>query len=139
MFPIHRILHPTTFDSSDEALGTACSLAQDYRAELIILHAVPLAAVMYGPPSESYLDHVLQELRCMRPDDPKVLVEHLVVEGDAAAQILKVAADSRCALIVMGTHGRTGVDRLLNGSVAEAVIRGASCPVLTVKEVDKGR
>jgi nucleotide-binding universal stress UspA family protein len=60
-------------------------------------------------------------------------LEHRLVEGDAATVILQVATEIKCDLIVMGTHGRTGLSRLLMGSVAEQVVRNASCPVLTVK------
>jgi nucleotide-binding universal stress UspA family protein len=56
-----------------------------------------------------------------------------VVEGNAAPEILRVAEESHCDVIVLGTHGRTGLARLLLGSVAEQVVRRASCPVLMVK------
>ena len=56
-----------------------------------------------------------------------------VHEGDPATQIVRVAQETRCDLIVLGTHGRTGLGRLLMGSVAEQVLRKAPCPVLTVK------
>jgi nucleotide-binding universal stress UspA family protein len=70
---------------------------------------------------------------------PEVLVEHRLREGDAAEEILQVADDVGADLIVMGTHGRTGLGRLLMGSVAEAVLRRASCPVLTVRAALPGR
>jgi nucleotide-binding universal stress UspA family protein len=54
-------------------------------------------------------------------------------EGDPATEILRIAQECKCDLIVMGTHGRTGVARLLMGSVAEHVVRKAECPVLVVK------
>jgi nucleotide-binding universal stress UspA family protein len=57
----------------------------------------------------------------------------LVIAAHPAAEILLVAQEIRCDLIVMGTHGRTGLGRMLSGSVAEEVLRRASCPVLTVK------
>jgi nucleotide-binding universal stress UspA family protein len=56
-----------------------------------------------------------------------------VRDGDTAAEILRAATDAGCDLIVMGTHGRTGLGRLLMGSVAEQVVRKAPCPVVTVK------
>src|SRR5439155_22269948 len=64
---------------------------------------------------------------------PGVLAERRLEEGDEAAQILRVADEAHANLIVMGTHGRTGLSRLLMGSVAEQVLRKATCPVLTVK------
>jgi nucleotide-binding universal stress UspA family protein len=63
----------------------------------------------------------------------KTRVETRLEDGDAAEVILRVAEEVRCDLIVMGTHGRSGLGRLLMGSVAEAVMRKARCPILTVK------
>src|SRR5262249_59188485 len=68
-----------------------------------------------------------------RPPDPPVPVEYLVREGDPVAEILRAARARDCDLIVMGTHGRTGLRRLLLGSVAEGVMRKAPCPVLTAR------
>jgi nucleotide-binding universal stress UspA family protein len=134
MFPMRTILHPTDFsDSANCALQLACSLARQHNAQVVILHVVPLPAVMYGPPPENYLDHLLDKLCHMKPSEPEARVQHLVVEGDAATEILRVAGQVRCDLIVMGTHGRRGLGRLLLGSVAERVVRQASCPVMTVK------
>jgi nucleotide-binding universal stress UspA family protein len=64
---------------------------------------------------------------------PGVPIEHRVEEGDAARTILRIAGEINADLIVMGTHGRTGLSRLLMGSVAEQVVRKAPCAVLTVK------
>jgi nucleotide-binding universal stress UspA family protein len=134
MLPIRRILVPIDWsEPSDEAFRLAASLAREHAAELLVLYVVPLAAVMYGPPPESYLEHLLEELRRVRPSDPKVRARYLLVEGAPAAAILSAAGESHCDLIVMGTHGRRGLNRLLSGSVAEAVVRKAPCPVLTVK------
>ncbi|MEA5090002.1 universal stress protein [Solidesulfovibrio sp.] len=57
----------------------------------------------------------------------------LVVTGYPAEEILKVAVDRKADMIVMGTHGRTGIDRIIFGSVAEKVVKTAACPVLTIK------
>jgi len=134
MLPIRTILLPTDFsERSEYAFRLACSLARDYDALLVVLSVVPLPAVMYGPPPESYLDHLLKELCRIKPSDPKTRVQHLLVEGDPAAAILRAARETNCDLIVMGTHGRTGLNRLLVGSAAEQVLRKAPCPVLTVK------
>ena len=85
------------------------------------------------PPPTIDLEPLRERLQQLRPEDQKVLVEHLLVQGGAAEEILQVAQERKCDLIVMGTHGRTGLGRLLMGSVAEQVVRKASCPVLTVK------
>src|SRR5438105_11382148 len=62
-----------------------------------------------------------------------VRAERMLGRGDAAAEIIRVARELPADLIVMGTHGRTGIGRLLMGSVAEHVMRHAPCPVLTVR------
>jgi universal stress protein A len=100
---------------------------------LIVLNVVPLALILYGPPPEEYLDHLLEELHQIQVPEAKISVEHWLAEGNPAAAILKAASDSHCDLIVMGTHGRKGLGRLLLGSVAEQVVRLAPCPVLTVR------
>jgi len=68
-----------------------------------------------------------------QPSDPNIVVEHRVAEGDAPEEILRLAEAVQCDLIVMGTHGRTGLRRFLTGSVAEEVLRKATCPVLAAK------
>src|SRR5205814_2627344 len=74
-----------------------------------------------------------QELNRLAVPDGNVRAERRFEEGDAAGTILRVARELPADLIVMGTHGRTGLGRLLMGSVAEQVVRKASCPVMTVK------
>jgi nucleotide-binding universal stress UspA family protein len=69
----------------------------------------------------------------VKSDGAKIDIEHQLVEGDAATETLHVALEAGCDLIVMGAQGRTGLPRLLMGSVAEKIVRRASCPVLTVK------
>ena len=84
-------------------------------------------------PATIDLEPLRERLQQLRPEDPKILVEHRLVQGGGAEEILQVAQERKCDLIVMGTHGRTGLGRLLMGSVAEQVVRKAACPVLTVK------
>jgi len=120
-------------EPSIRAFQLAASLAQERDAQLVVLYVVPLPTVMYGPPPESYLGHLQKELLRIHPPDPKTRIQHLLSEGDPARAILQAARDNKCDLIVMGTHGRTGVNRLLMGSVAEEVARKAPCPVMTVK------
>jgi nucleotide-binding universal stress UspA family protein len=136
MLAIRTILHPTDFsDYSDYAFRLACSLAGDHGARLIVLHVaepMPVAGQEVLIPAFD-LEPLRERLQRLRPEDPKTPVEHRLVEGDAASEILRIAQETKCDLIVMGTHGRTGLGRLLMGSVAEQVVRKASCPVLTVK------
>jgi nucleotide-binding universal stress UspA family protein len=139
MIPIRTILHPTDFSGrSAAAFRLACSLARDHQAALVVLHVVTPEPVFldgpYVPPPPGHRAELLQRLHEVRPDRNNIPVEHRLVEGDPAVQINRLAAESRCDLIVLGTHGRTGLGRLLMGSVAEEVVRKAPCPVLTVKE-----
>ncbi len=142
MLTIDSILHPTDFStSSGYAFKLACSLARDHGSRLIMLHvAVTLGPelVTYGEAvsqrePEAYQAKLWADLRRLRPKDSTLRVEYQLAEGDPAAEIVRVAAETGCGLIVMGTHGRTGLKRLLMGSVAEQVMRQADCPVLTVK------
>ncbi len=131
MLPIQTILHPTDFsERSGHAFQLACSLARDRGARLIVLHAMPVPLVQE---KRLYREEMAGELNRLGAPDPQVRVEHRLEEGDPATQILRVAQETGSDLIVTGSHGRTGLDRLLMGSVAEQVVRRASCPVLTVK------
>jgi len=140
MLAIKMILHPTDFsERSDFAFGLACALARDYGARLHVLHVgsgpvmVPVEGIV-PPEPERYQDELTAKLHEMRAEAPDIPVEHqLLFVGDPAAEILRVAQAINSDLIVMGTHGRTGLGRLLMGSVAEQVVRKAACPVLTVK------
>jgi nucleotide-binding universal stress UspA family protein len=139
MLPIRTVLHPSDFSgASQPAFELACALARDYKAKLVLLHVTPPTRV-YAPdgiatpfPPEGEYDAQVQLAR-LRPEDPLVEVDHHVVEGDPADEILKAAATLHADVIVLGTHGNTGLTRLLVGSVAEHVMRKAPCPVLTVR------
>ena len=136
MLPIRTILHPTDFsDCSKHAFQFACSLARTYDARLVLLHvAVPLFADGMTPSptivDETSLRELLNELK---PADKNIPVDRCVLEGDPANEILNAVRRTRSDLIVMGTHGRTGLSRLLMGSVADQVVRKAPCPVLTLR------
>jgi nucleotide-binding universal stress UspA family protein len=140
MFPMATILHPTDFsERSGHAFRLACSLARDHGSRLVVLHIGQLLPISPGegvfPPLPwARQEELLGKLQQLRAQPPQVRMEtHLVFAGDPAAEILRFAQDIACDLIVMGTHGRTGLGRLLMGSVAEQVVRCASCPVLTVR------
>jgi nucleotide-binding universal stress UspA family protein len=139
MLPVRTILYPTDFsERSDAGFRLACALARDYDARLIVLHVVPTPAIVYlggvvPPEPDQTRQQLWDKLRLMRPDDPAITLEHRLVEGEPAPAILHLAEKLNCDLIVLGTHGRTGLGRFLMGSVAEQVLRRASCPVVTVK------
>jgi len=139
MLPIHTILHPTDFsDRSETAFHVACRLARDYGARLVVVHVKTsdlLGGEVYAMATNprEIRQELQGKLESIRPSDPSIPIEYLLKEGTSATEILRAAKDSHCDLIVMGTHGRTGIGRLLMGSVAEAVVRQAFCPVLTIK------
>jgi nucleotide-binding universal stress UspA family protein len=142
MWPIKTILHPTDFSNcSQDSFQFACSLARDHGARLVVLHvtALPdLAYQGYGTPgspllAKEYRAKVRQDLETLQPPDPQLGFERRLEEGDPVTEILRVAAEIDASLIVMGTHGQTGLQHLLMGSVAEQVVRKAPCPVLTLK------
>jgi nucleotide-binding universal stress UspA family protein len=139
MLPIQTILHPTDFsEHSSYAFRQACSLARDYGARLVVLHVAepPLAVsgegVLMLPPNFD-LEPIRKQLQRLESENPEIQMEHRLVQGYAAAEIMRAAAETKCDLIMMGTQGRTGMGRLLMGSVAEQIVRRAPCPVLTVK------
>lgn len=144
MLPIHTILYPTDFSPrSAHAFEVACALARDYEAKLVVAHVKAPPEVVYGevgilPPEPVEIRKGLQaDLARVRPPDANIPVEHRLLEGSAAEEIVKLAKEVGADLIVMGTHGRTGLSRLLLGSVAEVVLRRAPCPVLTVRGPSK--
>jgi quercetin dioxygenase-like cupin family protein len=90
------------------------------------------------PPANPLQPAEAQESWCGRftwpqPPDPGIRVEHRLAEGDSPAEILRLAQVLPADMIVMGSHGRTGIRRLLTGSVAEEVLRKATCPVLVIR------
>jgi universal stress protein A len=138
MLRIATILHPTDFSPrSEHAFHLACSLARDHGGRVIVLHVAEPPVVGYGgamtPPPEGDWNALDEKLREIQATDATVPVEHRLEEGDPITEILRTAQESKCDLIVMGTHGRTGLAHLLMGSVAEQVVRKATCPVLVVK------
>jgi universal stress protein A len=139
MLRIATILHPTDFSPlSEHAFHLACSLARDHGGQVIVLHVVepPVVApdgVMSPPPPGGVWGAIEDRLCQFRAPEPNVLVQHRLEEGTPTDMILCVAREVNCDLIVMGTHGRTGLAHLLMGSVAEQVVRKATCAVLVVK------
>ena len=143
---VRRILVPLDFsDASSAALAHAKELAQTYGAQLDLLHVIE--EVMYPSsygveavsiPTDEVVERVETALAGIARDD--IGYEHVTVQatpGYASTTILDYASDHDVDLIVIATHGRTGVDRLLLGSVAERVVRRASEPVFVVKPFGK--
>jgi universal stress protein A len=136
----HKILYPTDFsETGRHALELATSLARDRGATLVIVHVEepPMAyggGDLYYGVEEPSREELLKALGQVVPTDPAVPCVHKLMIGDPAEAILKLAQEDQVELIVMGTHGRRGLTRLLMGSVAEAVVRRAPCPVLTVRQ-----
>lgn len=139
MLPIRTILLPTDFsEHSQWALRLACALARDHSSELVLLSVVPTPVIVYGEgvvPDEPEQHRVEMENRLLRLPVPSFTgqLTRKIKEGDPATEILDTAREVNADLIIMGTHGRTGLARFLMGSVAEVVARKAGCPVLTVK------
>ncbi len=138
--PEKTIVFPTDFSTaSDAALTHAAALARQSGARLLIVHVEepPLAygggELYYGLPEPSS-ERILKMLEDVKPADPAVPFTHRLTMGDPAAEIVRIATDEQAEMIVLGTHGRTGLSRLLMGSVAEAIVRRAPCPVLIYRE-----
>ncbi|MGP0063664.1 MAG: universal stress protein [Isosphaeraceae bacterium] len=132
------ILHPTDFsENSEPALRVARHLARDLGARLILLHVAPFDIYVQEtavPVDLSlYREELEQTGRRVDGQDLKYPVETRLCQGEPADEIIRTAAELGNGLIVMGTHGRTGLSRLLFGSVAEFVLPRANCPVLAVK------
>jgi nucleotide-binding universal stress UspA family protein len=134
MIRVNHIIYPTDFSSyATQAYFHAVGLAETYRAALTILHVYNPAnntSALTGPAAKEYWKRQLEQVR---PSNTKIPVSHVFLEGDPATEIVGYAAEAGADVIVLGTHGRTGVDRLVMGSVAERVMREASCSVLVVK------
>ena len=137
-------VHPTDFDEpSKEAFQVALSLAAALGARVVVFHIVPHPAivtqdgrVILDPHNAEPID-LWAEYRTLQADTPKVPVQYAVVVGDKAkAKHLleeKIRELGEGVLLVMGSHGRRGISRLLWGSKAEEVVRECPCPVLVVK------
>lgn len=134
------ILCPVDFsDSSNAAVQYAAALTRDSGGRLILLHVVenPLAydsTFSIPSPTEKELEDDERHFHAIRPNLPDNACEHRSVQGDPAASIVRVAKEEQVDLIVVGTHGRTGLARMVMGSVAELVVRRAHCPVIAVKQ-----
>jgi len=145
MIEIQRILCPIDFsDCSRRALDHAIAIARWYKSAVTVLHVFPTAEaapvglrpVVFEPillsPAER--DKLLADTKAFAAAEsaPGISIQAAVREGHVAAEILEQVETTKTDLIVVGTHGRSGFQRLLLGSVAERILREARCPVMTV-------
>ncbi|HAY79285.1 MAG TPA: universal stress protein [Planctomycetaceae bacterium] len=134
-----RILVPTDFSEfSVAALEQASMLAREHDASLLIVYVNALTedttSAGVGTPSLAFdREYLAEEMRYFAPQDPAVEYSQHIVVGEPVTEIVAFSETRQVDMIVMGTHGRSGLGNLLIGSVAEGVVRHASCPVLTVR------
>ena len=135
MLRIRTILQPTDFsENSRNALQVACSLARDYGARLVVLHVAAIPAIEgYQAVDPAAIRNEAETLlNALEVPGDNVRAERQCVLGETVPELLRVAQEINADVIVVGTHGRTGLKHLLMGSVAEQVLRHAPCLVLTV-------
>jgi nucleotide-binding universal stress UspA family protein len=138
---IQHILVPMDFSpDAEQALEQAVALAQQFQARITLLHAIHLpvttevALTAYLSEMEASAQRGMETYQ-KRVADAGLPVETLVLVGVPYRRIIDTAADESADLIVMGTHGRTGVQHWMLGSVAERVVRLAPCPVLVTRKI----
>lgn len=152
MIPFKKILAPTDFsDASYEAMKSANELARHFDAVLYVIHVVPLVPVtpssmdpevfnvpLYQQGLQVSYNELLQKA-VNKWVSRETKVQHEVLHGNAANEIIRMADEEDMDLIVIATHGESGLGHFIFGSVTEKVVRMALCPVLTlrVKEEEK--
>ena len=143
---LRRILHATDFSAaSKRALDMAVEFAKQNKAELLLVHVL-VPHVAYPADTDADPEIYIELERSARRQAQssiaalvaklkraKVKATAVLLKGTAHGQIVRAAKNRRADMIVIGTHGRTGISKLLMGSVAGRVIAEASCPVLTVR------
>jgi nucleotide-binding universal stress UspA family protein len=146
MSRLRRILHPTDFSPASRAsFARAVSMAKAERAELLLAHVLTPQFAMAGDgymspriyddmeaAARKYGQKRLSAL-AVKASKSGARAKTLLLHGVADEQIIRAARSKKADLIVIGTHGRTGLARLFLGSVASRVVAGARCPVLTVR------
>ena len=133
------ILFPTDFSAcSNAALRYAVALARDRGATLVVLHVASPSFGQRGSELDdaeaARLQNLVNRLTAPSSGQAAVAYDFRVVEGDPVAEIIHATQTGAVELVVMGTTGRGGLKRLVMGSVAEAVVRRAACPVLTLRQ-----
>jgi nucleotide-binding universal stress UspA family protein len=143
--PFTRILCPVDFSCDAlTALSRACDLARKAHGTVTVLNMIDVPAALYEMPGfdiEIYRRDAIsasrRRLAEVVPEDTARRLDVIVSEGKPDQEILRVAADRATDLIVIGVHGRHAVDLAVFGSTTHRVIRGASCPVLTIRREEK--
>jgi len=142
---IKTILLPVDFSDSSELLAEyALTFGARFKAKVLVLHVVSSLedyTGLYLPhiSLETVMGEVYRSAKKSLSDfslkyfEGKIEHESILAKGDAYREILKTADEKQVDVIIMGTHGRSGLDHLIFGSTVERVLRGAACPVLTVK------
>ena len=146
MISINKILCAVDLSEHSKMVAEyAISLAKVYDAEITVLYTAPSLSQYVGfhvPPSsiENFVGEIvtgaeqsMDEFIAEAFTDPTVKVEGKILSGYAAQEIIGYANNNEMDIIVMGTHGRTGIDRMLFGSVAEKVVKTATMPVMTIR------
>lgn len=147
MINIKNILCPVDYSVySEKALNYAIELAERYGAKLYLIHVLDIRVYDMNDPElystamidEETMEKMKERLsKCVREDaKSKIPVEALIIQGVPFVEIIKAAKEYKVDLIVIGTHGRTGISHAIMGSVAEKVVRKSPCPVLTVRQVE---
>ncbi|MBT3355234.1 MAG: universal stress protein [Candidatus Scalindua sp.] len=152
MIQLKKILCPIDFsESSQETLQYAIHLmSKDDDATLYLIHVVDNRVIDYGSPfygqepsltmvplDQTTREELEKKLLAEVPEEIQSRVETTILFGVPFVEIIKMAREKDIDLIVIGTHGRTGLAHMLIGSVAEKVVRKAPCPVLSVKSKKK--
>ncbi len=138
LFKLKKILVPVDFsECSQKALQYAIPFARQFEAELALLHVLQPFVPMPELPQVDFdsLEDAKKELEALRQTIPSPVDSRMVLRrGDPSYEIVSAAKELDIDLIILSTHGRTGMARVLLGSTAEKVVRHASCPVLVVRE-----
>jgi len=134
----NRILCPIDFDGNSlDALRLARRIAERDKATLYVLHVVPPQdpLVMSAPAiTQRDEEHARTELQKVSNAELKGVDHEVLLRfGHPAEEIVAAGSETKAELLVMATHGRTGVSHFIMGSVAERVVRESACPVLTVR------
>jgi universal stress protein A len=139
-FPYRKILCPIDFDENSlAALDEAIEVAHHFNAAIALVHVIPII-VQYGEVAiapQIYAQHENEARAKLAALTEKKLVgiihEEIIYTGDITGSILQSIGRFGPDIVVMATHGRSGIAHLILGSVAEAVVRKANCPVLTIR------